>query len=944
VTFNKVIGSGTLTLAGWSGCQSATYNLNTDNFTGNLAIHNGITRDGGGTFTIGIGNIETTGATSPGSRVLKLSQTADDGITGTVVYNLDTATLNGERADLEVRTGGIYVAGGEVVPTQGTFSTYSTYSADETVTSSSAGNSNIDWQSFKLNADNWIYCTSEDDIAETASKVSLDSVTVYWGSGTHSSAHLGYPGDTSDSYIVLTTTNDVVVGISHVGDAKWTASGSSTYTFEGVAISPNETYRLRFVTSQSGVSVGETLSSSVSARVTCVWHGSQSSLATGDSFIRTNVTAYDGKFSAKCDISVSSLATIKLVGGTATLADTPYNDGLGSNSAGRYRVPAIAKSTNGVVVALYDCRYYNSADLGNHANVQIDSAESWSGDNGQSWTHPRIGIDVPNTNAYDKSCNFGDPCILFDPAGNKFWAMGITGGGLASPRDTNGNSISDVVLYTRGTEADDEWEEWTGGPAGNERSVKQVILDALAGIDSNASSDENAIRGILQGPGHGMVQQKTVTNEYGEVIMPAGALVFPMQYFSSFSNFNDAMTFAVYSTDGGATWKSTKLTQADQNAQENCVMELDDGSWYMICKGRTNSDKKRQLFRTTDYVNWSYCGNLTPSEWVQGGCLKLGRGADGTGRYVACFSPSGRSNITLYFGRDTTVADPTGLGVEWDCGSTNIYPYATGNMGYNSLVMLDNTTLGVLLETNGHISFITTDVSDVLEMVIERKSPEEVAAWNGDFDGEALVQEKGRLVDPQKTHDDNRSSVTIDHDSQGLLFDSNSPMGGLTVIVKYSGLEPGGEGTNRVLFASSVNSGYKYDRTGIQLTSDGKLVGLWNDQTNDNNDANNGTASGSIASSGVMAFTYSTGGTYLYYGETSSTINANQVWGSSGLKSSSDTKIYGAGIGGMYREASRVSAEAAKGMTIYSVAVFDRVLTVSEMRSYEWPEPEERPD
>jgi len=112
-TFNKVSGSGTLRLVGWQGCSAATYNLKElDNFKG-LAVANNITRDGGGTFTIIIGNIVTADSTEPGACVLPIVNTAVENATGTVVYNLNNAKLNGEAADLEVKEDGIYV----VIPT-----------------------------------------------------------------------------------------------------------------------------------------------------------------------------------------------------------------------------------------------------------------------------------------------------------------------------------------------------------------------------------------------------------------------------------------------------------------------------------------------------------------------------------------------------------------------------------------------------------------------------------------------------------------------------------------------------------------------------------------------------------------------------------------------------------------------------------------------------------
>jgi len=112
-TFSKVSGPGTLKLVGWSGCRAATYVLSTlDNFEG-LAIANNITRNEGGTFTVRIGNIVTTRTTDPGDCVLPIANTAVDNATGTVVYDLANAQVNGTALDLEAKDDGIHV----VVPT-----------------------------------------------------------------------------------------------------------------------------------------------------------------------------------------------------------------------------------------------------------------------------------------------------------------------------------------------------------------------------------------------------------------------------------------------------------------------------------------------------------------------------------------------------------------------------------------------------------------------------------------------------------------------------------------------------------------------------------------------------------------------------------------------------------------------------------------------------------
>jgi len=213
-----------------------------------------------------------------------------------------------------------------------------------------------------------------------------------------------------------------------------------------------------------------------------------------------------------------------------------------------------------------------------------------------------------------------------------------------------------------------------------------------------------------------------------------------------------------------------------------------------------------------------------------------------------------------------------------------------------------------------------------------------VAVWDGDFKQGSSTKGGWTLVDWNETHAADGSSVTIDRNNQGLMINSSYGKSGITVLVKYSGLSVSSS-SHRVLAASCVTAAHKYDRTGITLKSDGKLVGLWNSSTTANSDTDNGTASGSIASSGVMAFKYGTGGTYLYYAANTGG-SYDTVWGSGGLIASTDinnSSIYGAAIGGMSNEASRNGYEAAKGMTITAIAVFDSVLSLEDLNSYAFP-------
>ena len=376
-----------------------------------------------------------------------------------------------------------------------------------------------------------------------------------------------------------------------------------------------------------------------------------------------------------------------------------------------YRIPALATDGEGGVVALYDVRY-GSGDLGDQRLSGIDLGETVSTDGGATWGKPHLAVDVPNFRANDGSypygkdqgaispeMDIGDAAILFDPAAKRYWLMAITGGGLVSA-GTNA-AKNDCVLYTRGVGAEAKWE--------GRRSVK---ADILAGIGKT----NHPGHGVLAGPGHGMVTQ------VGHAGMPKGTLVFPVQAFVN-SGTGDAQCCAAYSTDGGATWQTTGLTpktlaQAPHNAQENCVMELDDGSWLMMSKGGTwgAGNGRRLFFRTTDFRNWTQLASIPNVIHVQGSCLRIGVGPDGVGRYVLAHQtdPGTRAGLALVFGRDLTAANPEAgqEGVAWDLDNPlMLHAGETGGQGYVSLCLLDSETLGVLYEAKNQILFERIDLA-----------------------------------------------------------------------------------------------------------------------------------------------------------------------------------------------------------------------------------------
>ena len=162
---------------------------------------------------------------------------------------------------------------------------YSTRCNDDSTTTPGAGNANVKWQAFTLASAStaeslpvgaescYLFNIAGDNLAATSAGVSIKSITVKWGNGTHHLATIGGSA-ACDAYLVITTDDDKIVAISSVNDSRWATNGSSTFAFDGTVLSPATAYRAQFVTSVDGLSVGETLTSAVMARVNGRFHTS----------------------------------------------------------------------------------------------------------------------------------------------------------------------------------------------------------------------------------------------------------------------------------------------------------------------------------------------------------------------------------------------------------------------------------------------------------------------------------------------------------------------------------------------------------------------------------------------------------------------------------------------------------------------------------------------
>jgi sialidase-1 len=202
----------------------------------------------------------------------------------------------------------------------------------------------------------------------------------------------------------------------------------------------------------------------------------------------------------------------------------------------RYRIPALAVSKKGTILAFAEARRVGGADVGD-----IDAVVRRSEDGGKTWG-PEIVV-------WDDGANsINNPCPIVDPKNGRIWCCM----GRYNPYP----NANQHVVYS-----DDDGKTWS-----KPRDITQAIQATI----------EPKKKCWIPGPGAGLVMRH---EKY------AGRLVIPMGF----------APLVVYSDDNGETWKGGGWGGSD-GGEAKCA-ELLDGS--LLFNGRTGQ-KKRALSIVTE--------------------------------------------------------------------------------------------------------------------------------------------------------------------------------------------------------------------------------------------------------------------------------------------------------------------------------------------------------
>jgi sialidase-1 len=245
----------------------------------------------------------------------------------------------------------------------------------------------------------------------------------------------------------------------------------------------------------------------------------------------------------------------------------------GDDGVHTYRIPGLAATPKGTLVAVFDVRHKNAADLPG----DIDVGMMRSTDGGKTWGKMRLVLDFDAAVPDSRGNGVGDPAVLVDrktgrvivaglwSKGNRAWNG--SGPGL-TPEETG-----QVVL----TRSDDDGLTWS--PPVN-------VTTKLAGRGKDWKL-------LFQGPG-------------GGIQLADSTLVFAAQYRDAAGTPHACF---ISSADGGDTWAvSTPAIPTRPPTSEAQVAQLADGSLLLTMRDESRSGKRA-------WARYEWAGDVTKGAW-----------------------------------------------------------------------------------------------------------------------------------------------------------------------------------------------------------------------------------------------------------------------------------------------------------------------------------------
>ena len=303
-----------------------------------------------------------------------------------------------------------------------------------------------------------------------------------------------------------------------------------------------------------------------------------------------------------------------------------------------YRIPAIATAANGDLIAVADKRIESNGDLPG----KIDVVCRRSTDGGVTWS------DYITVAEHNEDGGYGDPALVID------------------------RNTGDVIVIS--THGNGLWQDAPGHTAISRSHDGGLTWEAPVDVAEMICVGENAPLKNVVG---------AFASSGAATQLSTGRIMFVL--VTRFKDVENFSCYAVYSDDGGVTWKVSE-NPGTTNGDESKLVELADGSVLMSIRNRYKG--KRIFSRSTDGgVTWSEPWETDLIDPACNGDI-LRYTADGKDLLLQSLpgSPDQRVDVTIYASSDN--------GQTWP----DKYVVTELPSAYSAMTVLPNGNIGILTE------------------------------------------------------------------------------------------------------------------------------------------------------------------------------------------------------------------------------------------------------
>lgn len=343
----------------------------------------------------------------------------------------------------------------------------------------------------------------------------------------------------------------------------------------------------------------------------------------------------------------------------------------GDDGSHSYRIPGLARSKAGTLLAVYDIRYKHCGDL----PARVDVGVMRSPDGGQTWSPQTIAMH-PGTmgDAYAPD-GVGDPAVLVDEITGRIWLAALWSHGNRAWNGSGPGMTPDETGQFLLTHSDDDGKSWA--PL---RNITPMVKDP-------------SWRLCFNGPGAG-------------ICMKDGTLVFPAQFRAADGGETKGKPFStvIVSTDRGETWRIGSGARIDTTEAQ--VAELADGALMLNCRDNRGGSRTVVVSRDLGKTWEPHASDrkALPEPVCMASLLRWDHPKHGT--LLAFSNPNstrGRNHMTVKISRD--------LGLTWPENLQALYDVRNCS-GYSCLAPAGPDHLGVLYEGNCELYFLRVPLGE----------------------------------------------------------------------------------------------------------------------------------------------------------------------------------------------------------------------------------------